>query len=494
MSLVILGILWCVQLVFFKVYYKTMKKAEITNVGNRLVQKYTTTAVNGHNMTVWLKDTAIETAFENSVNIIVFIQNPDPEEGGQVIVAYSDATGGNSLAENVPHLESILNNERSTYFSMLNSVDGGGITYTVMSEQREYIVYANSVALTAQPEYYFCVISSLTAIDATVTVLRDQLVMVTFICIIMSVFLSYLISSRISSPITQFSKTARKLAKGDYNVKFRGNGYTEINELADTLNYATAEMAKTEALRRDFLANVTHDLRTPLTMVKAYAEMIRDFSGMDDKKRNEHAKVIIDEADRLSLLVNDIQDLSKLQSGIKDLTMTEFSISALVREVVERFGIYSERDGYVFETDISGEYNVFCDSKSIEQALYNLISNAVNYTGADKTVKISVDKRENGMIRVSVADSGKGIAPEEIDAVWDRYYRANQSGRKVIGSGLGLSIVKNVLEKNDAPYGVESEIGKGSTFWFELKTSECIFFGKCKASKESRKADKSDKE
>ncbi len=217
------------------------------------------------------------------------------------------------------------------------------------------------------------------------------------------------------------------------------------------------------------MANVGHDLRTPLTMVKAYAEMIRDISGSDELKRNQHSQVIIDEADRLTGLVNDILNLSKLQSGTDALELRSTDLRVLAKMVVERFSVYSERDGYTFRFEADEDCFAYCDSKRIEQVIYNLIGNAVSYTG-NKTVDIRVSRVEN-KVRASVRDYGSGIAPEDLDKVWDRYYRANQSKRAVVGSGLGLSIVKNILTLHKAEFGVSSRLGEGTEFWFELSAA-----------------------
>jgi signal transduction histidine kinase len=134
--------------------------------------------------------------------------------------------------------------------------------------------------------------------------------------------------------------------------------------------------------------------------------------------------------------------------------------------------MFVERDGYEFVTDIDMNLTCDCDSKRIEQAIYNLVCNAINYTGADKKIYISLKKADNGNIRFAVRDTGKGIKKEEIERIWDRYYRANQTKRSVAGSGIGLSVVQSVLLRHGMDFGVESEVGNGSTFWFEAKESD----------------------
>ena len=196
--------------------------------------------------------------------------------------------------------------------------------------------------------------------------------------------------------------------------------------------------------------------------------MIRDVSGENKAKRDKHTNVIIDETKRLSELVSDMLDLSRIQSGTVKMQMQPFDIAALVRETLERFEYYREHLGYVFKTDIPDSCTAVGDSSRIGQAVYNLIGNAVNYTGDDKTVFISL-KEKDGSVRFSVRDTGKGIPADELELVWEKYYKASGTyHRQTVGTGIGLSIVKNILVSHNARYGVNSADGGGTEFWFEI--------------------------
>ena len=193
--------------------------------------------------------------------------------------------------------------------------------------------------------------------------------------------------------------------------------------------------------------------------------MIMEISGDIPEKRNKHAQVIVDEADRLVSLVNDLLDLSKISSGIVTLQKDVLDMSAYTLEILERFAYLKETSGYVFETEIDEDLYTTADKVKIGQVLYNLIGNAVNYTGEDKTVYVRL-KKEGEFFRFSVTDTGSGIKPEEMESVWERYYRSSEMHKRPVkGTGLGLSIVKTVLEKHNFRFGIESEVGKGSTFY-----------------------------
>ncbi|MBQ4268670.1 MAG: HAMP domain-containing histidine kinase, partial [Clostridia bacterium] len=283
--------------------------------------------------------------------------------------------------------------------------------------------------------------------------------------------LAFAVSSTISGwlikPIVEMTDKAKRFAAGDYNVDFHGNDYgSEMVELADTLNFARDEISKADLMQRELIANVSHDFKTPLTMIKAYSSMIIEISGNNPEKRNKHAQVILDEADRLASLVEDVLDISKLRSGIDVLKMTEFDLSAYVYEVLDRFAYLKEKSGYVFETDVDENVFVYADEMKIGQVLYNLIGNAVNYTGEDKKVFVKLKTSESGTAEFSVTDTGSGIPEEERANIWARYYRSSEMHKRPVkGTGLGLSIVKTVLDKHGFSCGVKSADGGGSVFF-----------------------------
>lgn len=316
---------------------------------------------------------------------------------------------------------------------------------------------------------YAFINTSVEPIDSTISLLRGQLVVITIIVLLLSFVLSYFISNLISSPIVKINNSAKRLAKGEFDVEFDiDSKISELNELSRTLNYTKDELSKTEELRRDLMANVSHDLKTPLTMIKAYAEMGRDLHKDNKKKREKDMDTIIEEVDRLTILVNDILDLSKMQSNIDNTELIDFNIVDLINDIINRYSVYSELEDYKFIFNHDQEVILIkADYKKMEQVIYNLINNAINYTGEDNTVIINV--KVDDVIRVEIIDSGKGIKEEDIPYIWDKYYKnSKKHKRNLIGTGLGLSIVKNILELHNYKYGVLSN-EEGTTFYFEIK-------------------------
>ena len=304
-------------------------------------------------------------------------------------------------------------------------------------------------------------------VSATKKTLQTELIFIVAILFVFALIFSFVMARQISAPITKMSKKARQLALGNYSVDFEGGGYKESSQLANSLNYAAEELSKTDKFQKELIANISHDLRTPLTMISGYAEMMQDIPG---EMTADNLKVIVDESKRLTMLVNDVMDLSKLDSNVESLKKSEFNLSRSIESVIERVGRMSAADGYNIEFICDHDAIVYADETRILQVVYNLIINAINHTGEDKRVVVrQIVSEDNNSVRIEVSDTGEGIAKEDLPYIWDRYYKVDKVHKRAsIGVGLGLSIVKNILKLHGAKYGVISEKGNGSTFYFEL--------------------------
>ena len=316
---------------------------------------------------------------------------------------------------------------------------------------------------------YIFLFTSLEDIGTTTSLIKNQLIYVTLLAILFSIIIALFLSRRIAKPISDMTKKAEKLAEGNYNVQFTTTGIKEIDELANTLNYLEQEVSKTDEYRRDLMANVSHDLKTPLTMIKAYAEMIRDITLDNKEKTKENLNVIIDETDRLNILVNDILELSKLQNNQDNLNIEKFDIVELINDILKRYQIIKETENYKLILESPASIMVKADKKRISQVIYNLINNAINYTGDDLTVTIKITENTKEC-KIEIIDTGKGIDEKDLPNIWNRYYKKEKNHkRNVVGTGLGLSIVKNILEQHHFKYGVNSVKDKGTTFYFQVK-------------------------
>ena len=305
-------------------------------------------------------------------------------------------------------------------------------------------------------------------VNATVTTLRMQLYMITAAMLLLSVLLAVIIARRVSRPIEDISRSAQTLAKGDYSTRFDGKGFREIEALSQTLNTAAVELGRVEGLRRELLANVSHDLRTPLALIYSYAEMMSDFPA---EIAPEQTQLIMEETQRLAGLVNDVLDISQLEADMEQCNAARFNLTQNIMKTTGRMEALLQKDGFRITFAHDDDVYVNADENKLSRAFYNLLINAVNYSGESREVLVTQELK-NGVVRISVIDHGEGILPEELPAIWDRYYKSGkQHKRGVAGTGLGLSIVKKIIEMHDGRYGVSSEYGKGSVFWFEVKVS-----------------------
>ncbi len=349
----------------------------------------------------------------------------------------------------------------------LKNIFKGDATEVILNEGST-LAYATVVPIGGQPCFLYLT-SSLSRLNS----LEGSLLWLSLSTALFSVVLAFVASGfvamLITKPVTEVTEQAKEMARGHYDLNFKHDYFCqEISELAGALDYARREISKADAMQKELIANVSHDFKTPLTMIKAYASMIREISGDNKQKRDAHAQIILEECDRLTALVNDVLDLSKLRAGALKEPATTFNLSELVYKIAGRFAYLCETQGYRLETQIGEDLYAYAVRERVEQVVYNLIGNAVNYTGADKTVKLRLFAK--GMyVRFEVEDSGKGIPEEERDTIWDRYYRSSETHKRPVqGTGLGLSIVKSILISQDCPFGVESELDHGSTFWAEF--------------------------
>ena len=314
-------------------------------------------------------------------------------------------------------------------------------------------------------KYAVMINSEMQPLNATVRTLEKQFGWIALILVIGALILAAIITKKVCTPLEKMGESAKSLAMGNYNVNFGGKEYKEAQNLADALNYASKELKKNDNLQKELVANISHDLRTPLTLIKGYAEVMID---IPDENTPENMQIIIDETRRLTELVNDMLDLSKIKAGTRKPEKEVFNLTETVKTVLERYKKLTEKDGYDISFIANEDIYIFADITMMLQVIYNLVNNAVNYTGDEKKVVVT-QSVIGDKVKISVTDSGQGIDKEDLPYIWDRYYKVDKIHKRAqIGTGLGLSIVKGILEAHETQYGVESKMGEGTTFWFDM--------------------------
>ena len=379
------------------------------------------------------------------------------------VIVYVFSLDGEVL---IPSNENIWDGNFEEIVKILNKADKGSapVIYT-KNNALNYVVRLNY-----NGGSYMIASYSLSVFNGSMRILFAYFVGVGIIVLLLTGLVAYSVSQRLTGGLKNLSTTAVRFSEGDFNVNFANAEYQELADLSDTLNSVRDEVKKSGDFQRELLANVSHDLRTPLTMIKAYALMIREISGDNPEKRDQHLQVIIDEADRLTGLVNDVLNVSKISSNLDELNFKVFNLTEYLYGIINKFEYLQETQGYSFMIDADPNLYTCADAEKIGQVIYNLLSNAINYTGEDKTVYISLKSNSTcDRIKLTIRDTGKGISKEDLPEIWNRYYRVKENhNRPVKGMGLGLNIVKIILENHSFDFGVESELGKGSSFWIDF--------------------------
>jgi len=343
---------------------------------------------------------------------------------------------------------------------LTQSAGGGAVELQTETEQARYALISRPVS-----GGILLVVFSLVDVSEASRVLLQQLWVITAVLLTAALILSLVLSRRFSRPIVAVTAAAKQMAAGDYSVKTPVTARDEIGQLTKALNELGDELGKTEELRRELIANVSHELRAPLTIIRGYAETVRDVTWPNEEKRTSQLNAIVEESARLGGLVTDILDYSRLQSGAESMQLQSFSCATELGELVGRFALAAGQRDIVLELSCP-EADVLFDRAQFAQVVSNLLDNAMRHAKSASRIRVRGEAKGNAM-RISVENAGEPIPPEELPKIWDRYHRAPKQGEAGgLGTGLGLAIVKTILERHGVAYGVESD-EKKTVFWFE---------------------------
>ncbi len=447
---IMLILLWFFQIVFLESFYTSMRVSEIKRTGYSIIKELE--KLNPPD----IRDKLDAFSYNNHLTVEVL------NTKGNVIYESSAAefSGRAPMMRNKARHEAfgdVLQNKEVT-IQLIHPRFGN-----------KFMLIGLPIKISGQIQGALFINMPLAPVKDTAAILKKQLIYITGILLAAALIISFLISKTFTKPILEIKKVSEKMASGDFSDRIESKSKDEIGKLSETINYMGEELAKIEQLRKDLIANVSHDLRTPLSLIQGYAETIRDVSGDTREKREKHVEIIIEESERLSRIVDDMLNLSQIQAGYMSLNISSFYINNLIERIVKRYDILSKKTDITISSKSTGDLKIMADETRIGQVLYNLINNAFNNTNKGGSIVVNSFDEDN-FVRIEVTDTGIGIPEEDIKHIWDRYYKTDKtSGKKVVGTGLGLAIVKNILEAHSALYGVESKEGVGTTFWFQLE-------------------------
>ena len=318
---------------------------------------------------------------------------------------------------------------------------------------------------------------SLTAVRLVVSLSRIDRLLVTIITVAVAFGLliiffmvlsgSYFISS-IVIPVTEIGKTARKIAQGNFETRLTSQNDDEIGDLCETINYMAEELGNSEKMKNEFISSVSHELRTPLTAIKGWSETIRDADDVDRETIQKGMKVIISETDRLSVMVEELLDFSRIQSGRLKLIIEKIDLLAELEEAYLMYTEKARRENMQLNYDEQLEAAVvYADKNRLRQVFINIIDNAIKYSDAGGRVDISAVSQGDWFV-IAVKDSGCGISEEDLPKIKQKFYKANLTRR---GSGIGLAVADELVSAFGGSLEVTSKLGEGTTVTIKIPNS-----------------------
>lgn len=452
----IIVLLWLFQIIFLEKFYSVLEVKDVTVKAGKVVKE-----IEGLGS---MDEISNSTEFINSIEDFIYekqltVEIIDASYG----VVYQGTSGENSAIPGVM---------RKVAATAIQDALGGkefkeevthpkfGYQFMIMGLPISYKDGVRGAMLITMP---------MAAVEDTTDILKKQLYLITGILVLVSVLISFRLSKRFTDPILRISKQAESYTSGEYAVRTKDMGKDEIGQLAKGMNEMGEALMRNEVLQKEITANVSHELRTPLSLIRGYAETLRDVTGDNPDKREKQLNIIVEESERLSNMVEDILNLSQLQSGVAILEKEAFSIKEMVLKLREHYELQEKPRTFQMKGIIELKDNMLGDKKKIEQVFHNLLDNAFRHTKDEELVEVAAIEKPD-CIRIEITDHGEGIAKEDLEHIFERYYRGKPTGeKKSKGTGLGLAIVKSIMELHKMPFGVESEPGTGTKFWFEVE-------------------------
>ena len=327
------------------------------------------------------------------------------------------------------------------------------------------------------------------SIKESISVYNKFFIIISAVITIISLGIMYVIARFFTKPILELADLSEKMANLDFTAKYKGKSQDEIgvlggrmNNMSEKLETTISELKKAnvelqrdiekkneiDEMRKEFVSNVSHELKTPIALIIGYAEGLVECVNDDEESRNYYSEIILDEAEKLNKMVKQLLSLNKMEFGNETVEMEHFNLSQVILGVKSNFDLMLSNNSISCETHIDDDIMVWADEFRIEEVLTNYISNAINHCSGEKIIEISSKVSDDGKVRVSVFNSGNNIPEDAIDKVWVKFYKVDKARtREYGGSGIGLSIVKAIMDMHNQKCGVYN-VSDGVVFWFEL--------------------------
>jgi len=303
--------------------------------------------------------------------------------------------------------------------------------------------------------------------------LAPSLLLALALALVVCVAAGGILSRAITRPLEEMTRASQSIAAGDYEQEISLTGNDEVGRLADAFNHMAREVHRARKTQRDFLANVSHDLKTPLTSIQGFSQALLDGSAASPEDQKQAARIISQESKRMTRLVSELLELSRLESGQVTFKKNRLDVRDVLQHCAEKFRLHAEQGRVALQVETpTTELPIIGDADRLDQVLTNLVDNALRYTPAEGTVRLSgkreqLDQKGNWVV-IQVSDTGEGISPEDLPHVFERFYRVDRARTKGGGTGLGLAITREIVQTMGGYIAAQSELQRGTTFTVRL--------------------------
>ena len=493
MIILCIVICWIMNLFLLPGYYENSKKKQMNDVYGEVAALFDEN--DWKNISDTQKDKVYDSldkiSANNSVSVYIMSINVDTSSGMVSKVDYLYPSMGNRTQQ--------LNTQQLAKYVMFKQL--GNIfdeNYKLLEETDQYELFnvfderidSNYIELVGgiTGDYWVYLRSNYESIRESAAISNEFLtyvgILVTILCVIIMIFLS----NHYTKPILKLAQIAKKMENLDFDVRYKENRHDEIgvlghsmNSLSDKLEQTISELktanneleldlqrrSEQEQMRQEFLANVSHELKTPIALIQGYAEGLQDNVNDDPESREFYCEVIVDEADKMNKMVKKLLSLNQLEFGNGQVHLEHFDLQQVVQSVLSSSEILFRQKEVTLSYDGDHPVYVWADEYMTEEVVMNYVSNALNHIDGEKIIEVKIVSRD-GKARVSVFNTGKPIPEEDIDKIWSKFYKVDKARtREYGGNGIGLSIVKAIMEAHNQAYGVKN-YDNGVEFWFEL--------------------------
>ncbi|MCI5995142.1 MAG: HAMP domain-containing histidine kinase [Blautia sp.] len=475
---------WAFNNIFLESYYMMKKKATLVDAYNVINQVTNTEEYQSETLLARLNE--IREA-NNIVNFVVLDENFDK------VIGLDDGTE-RKVSKYAARLW--------RYIQGINLFGIEDLEIKVIQKNEHYVIqktkdvanHAGSLEIwgTLNTGYYFAMTIPIESIRENAKISNEFLGYFSMAALTFSIILIWWISKRITSPILELAELSKKMANLDFDAKYTSGGKNEIGQLGEHFNQMSETLERTiselktannelqkdiqkktqiDEIRKEFLSNVSHELKTPIALIQGYAEGLKECINDDDESRDFYCDVIMDEASKMNVMVKKLLTLNQLEFGNDTVTMERFDIVTLVRGVIQSARILAQQKGANIIFEEAGPVYVWADEFKIEEVVTNYISNAIHHVDFDKIIDVKISRLED-KVHISVFNTGKQIPQQDLDKIWIKFYKVDKARtREYGGSGIGLSIVKAIMDSLHQECGVNN-YDNGVEFWFELDGDE----------------------